>query len=61
MYYNIISIFQGNGARIDKSLNRAKYRVTLVLSLTTLVNTGFFYDEARHGKAFEGLLNRYFG
>ena len=28
---------------------------------TTLIARDTLGDEARHGKAFEGLLNRYFG
>ena len=35
-----------------------------VLKIKSLIYKGFlmiYRDEARHGKAFEGLLKRYFG
>ena len=59
-YENTYNSLNWNALGIDK----IELSDFLKLNNRTLYSSGFytqFRDEARHGKAFEGLLNRYFG
>lgn len=50
-----------NEIKSNKPFKRVKSCVNFGLGAFSPVKSRVLYDEARHGKALEGLLKRYFG